>query len=89
MNVCKRVLYQGHVQGVGFRYTAHNLAQRFAVGGYVKNLLDRRVELVAEGEIGEVDRFLETVARQMSEHIQSREEHEQPAQGFAKFEIRM
>ena len=49
MNVCKRVLFQGHVQGVGFRYATHGLAQRFAVAGYVRNLADGRVELVAEG----------------------------------------
>lgn len=89
MNVCKRVLFQGHVHGVGFRYTARSLAERFAVSGFVKNLPDQRVELVAEGEAGEVERFLDAVGRQMAEHIQSREEHDQPAQGFAKFEIRM
>ena len=89
MNVCKRVLYQGHVQGVGFRYTAYGLAHRFTVAGYVKNLPDGSVELAVEGESGEVDRFLEAVARQLAEHIQSREEHDQPAQGFARFEIRM
>ena len=89
MNVCKRVLYEGHVQGVGFRYAAHGLAQGFAVAGYVKNLPDRRVELVAEGDATEVERFLQAVARQMAEHIDSRQEHEQPARGYTTFEIRM
>ena len=40
---------RGRVQGVGFRYTAHNIARRHDVTGYVKNLTDGRVELVMEG----------------------------------------
>ena len=88
MNVCKRVFFQGHVQGVGFRYAAHGLAQRFTVAGYVRNLADGRVELVAEGAATEVDRFVQAVARQMAEHIGSREELEEPARGLTTFEIR-
>lgn len=89
MKVCKRVLYQGRVQGVGFRYATHGLAQRFTVAGYVKNLPDRRVELMAEGDAGEVERFLQAVTRQMAEHIESRQEYDAAVQEFATFEIRM
>jgi acylphosphatase len=88
MNVCKRVLYQGHVQGVGFRYAAHGLAQRFAVTGYVRNLPDGRVEIVTEGAETEVARFVSAVARQMAEYIETRQESDEPAQGFTEFEIR-
>ena len=38
------------MQGVGFRYAVERLARRFPVTGFVKNLSDRRVELVAEGK---------------------------------------
>ena len=44
--------FSGHVQGVGFRYTTRSVASRFAVTGYVRNLPDGRVELVAEGGSG-------------------------------------
>jgi acylphosphatase len=88
MNVCKRVYFEGHVQGVGFRYAAHGLAQRFAVTGYVRNLPDGRVELVAEGALAEVDRFVSAVARHMAEYIESRQESEVPARGSTTFEIR-
>jgi acylphosphatase len=87
MKVCKRVLFQGHVQGVGFRYATQRLAQRSAVAGYVKNLADGRVELVAEGAPAEVGRFVEGVARQMAEYIETREEHDESVQGFATFDI--
>src|SRR6187455_864933 len=46
----RRVWYEGRVQGVGFRYTARGLAGGFPVSGYVRNLDDGRVELVAEGD---------------------------------------
>lgn len=51
------VLYSGRVQGVGFRYTAKQVAAGFEVTGTVRNLPDGRVELVAEGARTELDEF--------------------------------
>lgn len=51
------ILYSGRVQGVGFRYTTRQLAQGFEVTGSVRNLLDGRVELIAEGEPNELESF--------------------------------
>lgn len=51
------VLYSGHVQGVGFRYTACQVASGFDVCGTVRNLPDGRVELVAEGALDELEAF--------------------------------
>ena len=51
------VRYSGHVQGVGFRYTVRSVAQGFEVAGLVRNLLDGRVELVAEGTRTELEAF--------------------------------
>ncbi|MBL8829940.1 MAG: acylphosphatase, partial [Planctomycetaceae bacterium] len=45
----RRVLFHGRVQGVGFRVTTRSIAQRFAVTGWVRNLPDGSVELLAEG----------------------------------------
>lgn len=52
-----QVLYAGRVQGVGFRYTARQVARGFEVTGAVRNLPDGRVELVAEGERDELEAF--------------------------------
>ena len=58
MNRCRlHVWYSGHVQGVGFRYTVRSAAQGFEVAGLVRNLLDGRVELVAEGTRDELEAF--------------------------------
>ena len=55
------ILYSGHVQGVGFRYTTRSVAAGFEVCGSVRNLPDGRVELVAEGERVELEAFREAI----------------------------
>ena len=52
-----RICYSGHVQGVGFRYTARAVATGFDVVGAVQNLPDGCVELVAEGCRAELEDF--------------------------------
>jgi acylphosphatase len=55
------VNYKGRVQGVGFRWQVCNISKNFNCTGYVKNLLDGSVEFLAEGELKEVESFIETV----------------------------
>ena len=55
------VYYSGRVQGVGFRMTAEETAQEAGVVGWVKNLRDGRVEVVAEAEEKTLQRFLATI----------------------------
>ena len=84
----KLVIYQGHVQGVGFRMTARRVAAGFQVTGYVRNLPDGRVELVAEGSQGEVQRFLERVRATMADYVRRADEHLSSATGeFERFTI--
>jgi acylphosphatase len=52
-----QVWYSGHVQGVGFRYQAKQLAAGYEVTGVVRNLPDGRVELFVEGEAEELEAF--------------------------------
>ena len=56
-----QVHYEGQVQGVGFRYTAKTVARGYEVKGLVRNLLDGRVELVAEGTRDELDAFRQAI----------------------------
>lgn len=55
------VHYSGNVQGVGFRYTARDIATGFDVCGTVRNLADGRVELVAEGARQELEAFRKAI----------------------------
>ena len=52
-----QVLFSGRVQGIGFRYTVKQTALGYEVTGWVKNLADGRVELLGEGERGELEAF--------------------------------
>jgi acylphosphatase len=65
----QRFVFSGRVQGVGFRATAERLAGRFAVDGYVRNLDDGRVELVASGDPGEIDAFAAAIERALGGKI--------------------
>ncbi len=55
------VYFSGIVQGVGFRFTTATLSKRFQVTGYVKNLSDGRVEVVAEGNDLELKNFIASI----------------------------
>ncbi|MBN1795323.1 MAG: acylphosphatase [Sedimentisphaerales bacterium] len=45
----KHIIFSGRVQGVGFRFTAHNIAKRCGLTGIVRNLPDGTVEMIAQG----------------------------------------
>jgi acylphosphatase len=66
---CRRVHYSGRVQGVGFRFTAHRVSRGFDVAGYIRNLPDGRVELMAEGNPAELDAFLQAVRDAMAPYV--------------------
>lgn len=55
MAVCVRLLIEGRVQGVGFRYATRAEANRRNVTGWVRNLPDGQVEVEIEGEEDAVD----------------------------------
>ena len=69
----KRVIFEGRVQGVGFRYTTKDIARGFDVRGSVKNLPDGTVELLIDGEAEEVAAFLKEIAEEsaVSHHIRA------------------
>ncbi|OHB62808.1 MAG: hypothetical protein A2Y77_12340 [Planctomycetes bacterium RBG_13_62_9] len=45
----QHIVFRGRVQGVGFRYTAHRIAEQYDVTGFVRNLPDGSVEMLAQG----------------------------------------
>ena len=88
-NERRTVHYQGHVQGVGFRYTVRRIAAGYAVAGYVQNMADGRVRVVAEGSVRDLDGFFETIRAEMAHYIRDVHSESSLANAeFADFEIR-
>ncbi|MCF7908775.1 MAG: acylphosphatase [Candidatus Omnitrophica bacterium] len=52
------IFFSGMVQGVGFRFGALSLAKKYNIKGWVKNLNDGRVEIIAEGKNRDLDSFV-------------------------------
>lgn len=83
------ILYSGRVQGVGFRFTAEAIARKFKVNGWVSNLRDGRVEVVAEGEESALKDFLGRIGEDMSRYITDTDiSWEEPAGEFKNFGVK-
>ena len=83
--------FEGHVQGVGFRYTAIELAERLGLtAGYVMNLMNGDVELVAEGPETTLRELLALIQRShLGRYILRVDQQWSPARGgFAGFDVR-
>lgn len=85
---CRRIIFHGRVQGVGFRYTTHRIARGFPVTGFVRNLTDGTVELVACGTASEMRHFLDAVKSEFSGNIDAVDDEPAAATEFSGFEIR-
>ena len=84
----KTCYFSGRVQGVGFRYTAQNIAQQFDVRGFVKNLPDGRVQLVMEGPESEMESVVDSIRQRMNSFIGQMQSDLHPATGeFERFRI--
>jgi len=75
----RRVLFSGRVQGVGFRATCRWLAGGFDIVGYVRNLPDGRVELLAQGEAAEIDRYLGAISDELGGFIREIVSEQEPS----------
>jgi acylphosphatase len=63
MIIARRFLVRGRVQRVGFRYFAEEMARIEGINGFVRNLPDGRVEVLAEGDAESVVRFERAIRR--------------------------
>jgi acylphosphatase len=61
--------YSGRVQGVGFRFTAEELAIKYGIKGYVRNMPDGGVEVVGEGEEATLKLFLDDIDAAMGHYV--------------------
>lgn len=88
MNKQVHVYYSGMVQGVGFRFVAESIAGGLGLTGWVKNLRDGRVEVVAEGNEAALNEFLNKIKKRMQQYISGADISWREASGeFREFEV--
>jgi len=89
MRVARRYFVSGEVQGVGYRFFAQRVAARHQVVGYVRNLRDGRVEVLAEGAPESVEALKHDLAAgPESAHVEQVEELSlEPTGLYASFRI--
>ena len=88
--IAKKIFYEGRVQGVGFRFGVRQIAEGFAVAGHAANLPDGRVEVVLQGERGEVEAMEKEISQSHLEGFIRRQEKQEVAVESARrgFQIR-
>jgi acylphosphatase len=61
--------FEGSVQGVGFRGTTASIMTRYSIKGYVMNLRDGRVRLLAQGERSTVSMAIQSLRQRFLRNI--------------------
>lgn len=88
--MAKKILYEGRVQGVGFRFGVRQIAEGFTVAGHAANLPDGRVEVFLQGEKEEVEGMEKEIAHSHLEGFIRKQEAQEVAveTGRRGFQIR-
>ncbi len=81
--------FSGMVQGVGFRFTARYLADKHRIKGWVMNLSDGRVKLVAQGSQKDLDKFLYDLRKSFKKYIADFQlQEKEPSEDCNSFQIK-
>jgi acylphosphatase len=79
----------GRVQGVFYRASTHEEAQRLGVKGYVKNEADGSVYIEAEGDVALLDALIEWCKQgPPAAKVQHVDVHEGTWKGFTEFTVK-
>lgn len=78
------IFYSGTVQGVGFRFTVQRYARELNLAGWVRNVPDGRVEILAEGPQEKIQRFDECIAAHFEGYIRNKEIESMESDGKLK-----
>ena len=67
--IAKHMVFIGRVQGVGFRFTAARVAERYGLTGFVRNLRDGTVEMLVQGPGGDIDNCVTDIQESFAGYI--------------------
>ena len=76
--VARHIIFIGRVQGVGFRFTAHRMANRHQLTGFVRNLSNGSVEMLVQGTADDIDDCIEDIKEYYPGHIRDMSINEIP-----------
>ena len=76
--VARHIIFVGRVQGVGFRFTAHRMANRHQLSGFVRNMSDGTVEMLAQGSVNDIDDCIQDLKEYYPGYIRESEIEEIP-----------
>ena len=74
----RHIIFTGYVQGVGFRFTAHRIATRRGLTGWVKNLTDGSVEMVVQGPSDYIENCLNDIKESFTGYVKETKIQEIP-----------
>jgi acylphosphatase len=74
----KHIVFVGRVQGVGFRFTAFHLANRYKLTGFVRNCIDGTVEMLAQGPDENIDNCIREIKDSFPGYIRDTQIEEIP-----------
>jgi acylphosphatase len=77
--VARRIIFVGRVQGVGFRFTAHRMANRHQLTGFVRNLPGGTVEMLAQGPAEEIDDCIQAIKEYFAGYVRETRIEEIPS----------
>jgi len=67
--VARHIIFTGNVQGIGFRFTALDAASRYKLTGFVRNLRDGSVEMLAQGSSADIESCLLEIKKTIGSYI--------------------
>jgi acylphosphatase len=76
--IARHIIFKGRVQGVGFRYTTRRIAGRYQLAGFVRNLPDGTVEMLAQGSPEDIDNCMRDIEEYFSGYIRDTKVNEIP-----------
>ncbi len=84
-----RLVVKGLVQGVSFRDFIQDKALWLGLTGFVRNLPDRRVEIVAEGDEGALERLAAWARRgpPMAQVVEVEVTYSESGGSYTRFEV--
>jgi len=78
-HTAKHIIFKGRVQGIGFRFTAFRVATRHQISGFVRNLPDGTVEMIAQGNADDITDCIQDIEKSFEGYLRDTTIREIPA----------